>query len=62
MGMQESHRVFPVSMDVISWLGAYYVRNEVYEKAEPFFDLASKIQPQVGCIQCFNNASMLQCN
>jgi len=48
MGTQESHRVFPVSMDVISWLGAFHVRNEVYEKAMPFFDLASKIQPQVG--------------
>jgi intraflagellar transport protein 88 len=33
-------------MDVISWLGAYHVRNEVYEKAVPYFDLASKIQPQ----------------
>lgn len=40
--------MFPVSMDVISWLGAFHVRNEVYEKAMPFFDLASKIQPQVG--------------
>ncbi len=43
---QESHRVFPVNMDVISWLGAYHVRHEVYEKAMPFFDLASKVQPQ----------------
>lgn len=43
---QESHRVFPVNMDVISWLGAYHVKNEVYEKAIPYFDLASRIQPQ----------------
>eukprot|EP00983_Pelagomonas_calceolata_P102821 1158848-Pelagomonas_calceolata.AAC.13 len=43
---QEAHRVYPVSMDVISWLGAFHVRNEVYEKAMPYFDLASKIQPQ----------------
>ena len=43
---QESHRVYPVNMDVISWLGAYHVKSEVYEKAMPFFDLASKIQPQ----------------
>jgi hypothetical protein len=33
-------------MDVISWLGAYHVKNEVYEKAMPYFDLASKVQPQ----------------
>lgn len=32
-------------MDVVSWLGAYHVRSEVYEKALPFFDLASRIQP-----------------
>lgn len=43
---QESHRVFPVNMDVISWLGAYHVKSEVYEKAIPYFDLASRIQPQ----------------
>lgn len=41
----ESHRVYPANMDITSWLGAYYVKNEVYEKAMPFFDLASKIQP-----------------
>ncbi|KAF5826309.1 hypothetical protein DUNSADRAFT_3650, partial [Dunaliella salina] len=45
-GHKEAHRVYPVSMDVISWLGAFHVRNEVYEKAMPYFDLASKIQPQ----------------
>lgn len=38
--------MYPVNMDVISWLGAFHVRNEVYEKALPYFDLASKIQPQ----------------
>ena len=43
---QESHRVFPVNMDVLSWLGAYHVKNEVYEKSIPYFDLASRIQPQ----------------
>ncbi|XP_024356907.1 uncharacterized protein [Physcomitrium patens] len=41
----ESHRVYPANMDITSWLGAYYVKNEVYEKAMPFFDLASKLQP-----------------
>lgn len=27
-------------------LGAFHVKSELYEKAMPFFDLASKIQPQ----------------
>jgi hypothetical protein len=26
---QEAHRVWPVNLDVISWLGAFHVRNEV---------------------------------
>lgn len=42
---QESHRVFPVNMDVISWLGAFHVKNEVYEKAVPYFELAARVQP-----------------
>ncbi|EPY42100.1 intraflagellar transport protein IFT88 [Angomonas deanei] len=33
-------------MDVISWLGAYFVKNEVYDKAIQFFERASQIQPQ----------------
>jgi intraflagellar transport protein 88 len=32
-------------MDITSWLGAFYVKNEVYEKAMPFFNLAAKIEP-----------------
>ena len=32
-------------MDVISWLGSFHVRSEVYEKAVPFFKLAAKLQP-----------------
>ncbi len=38
--------MYPVNMDVISWSGAYHVKHEVYEKAMPYFDLASKVQPQ----------------
>eukprot|EP00667_Euglena_gracilis_P001691 EG_transcript_1689 len=41
----EAYRYFPVNMDVISWLGAYFVKNEVYEKAMQFFERAAQIQP-----------------
>ena len=41
----ESHRVHPVNMDIITFLGAFYVQQELYEKAIPIFNLASKIQP-----------------
>ena len=41
----ESHRVFPVDLGVISWLGAFHVRNEMYEKAVPYFRLAALVQP-----------------
>ena len=33
-------------MEVISWLGAYYVECEVYEHAVQFFERAALIQPQ----------------
>ena len=26
---QDAHRMFPANMDVISWLGAFHVKNEV---------------------------------
>ncbi|MCO5554700.1 hypothetical protein L7F22_008233 [Adiantum nelumboides] len=41
----ESHRVHPVNMDIITFLGAFYVQHELFEKAMPIFKLASKIQP-----------------
>ena len=28
----EAHRLYPVNLDVISWLGAFHVRNEVRPK------------------------------
>ncbi|KAF8060003.1 Ift88 [Scenedesmus sp. PABB004] len=42
----DAQRVWPANLDVISWLGAYHVRGEVYERAVPLFELAAAIQPQ----------------
>ncbi|ETW04044.1 hypothetical protein H310_04429 [Aphanomyces invadans] len=41
----ESYRHFPVNLDVISWLGVWYVKSELYEKAIQFFERAAQIQP-----------------
>jgi intraflagellar transport protein 88 len=41
----EAYRYYQVNMDVISWLGAYFVKNEVYDKAMHFFERAAQIQP-----------------
>merc|ERR1711988_1020191 len=41
----EAYRYYPVNMEVISWLGAYFVKNELYEKAMQFFERAAQIQP-----------------
>lgn len=41
----ESYRFFPVNLDVISWLGVWYVKSELYEKAIEFFERAAEIQP-----------------
>ena len=32
---QDAHRMFPANMDVISWLGAFHVKNEVRLSANP---------------------------
>lgn len=32
-------------MNVISWLGAYFVKSEMYEKAVTYFERAAQIQP-----------------
>jgi len=41
----ESYRYWPVDMNVITWLGIYYVKQEMYEAAIPFFQRASQIEP-----------------
>lgn len=41
----ESHRHFPVNLNVISWLGVWYVKREMYDQAIEFFSQASRVQP-----------------
>jgi intraflagellar transport protein 88 len=41
----EAYRYWPVDMNVITWLGIYYVKQEMYEAAIPFFSRASQIEP-----------------
>lgn len=43
---QESFRYWPVDMNVITWLGIYHVKQEMYESAIPFFERASQVEPQ----------------
>lgn len=38
----EFYRVYFVNMDIMLWLGVYYVKNEVYEKVMFFFDFVLK--------------------
>jgi intraflagellar transport protein 88 len=33
-------------MEVISWLGVWYVQSNLYEEAIVFFERAAEIQPQ----------------
>ncbi|CAM9126724.1 unnamed protein product [Ectocarpus fasciculatus] len=42
---KESYRHYPVNLDVISWLGVWYVKSELYEKAIHYFETAAQIQP-----------------
>ena len=41
----ESYRHFPSNLDVIGWLGVWFVKHEMYEKSILFFDRAAQIQP-----------------
>jgi len=41
----ESYRIFPVNLEVISWLGVWYVKSELYERAVEFFSRAAELQP-----------------
>ncbi|CEP03482.1 unnamed protein product (mitochondrion) [Plasmodiophora brassicae] len=41
----EAYQYNPVSMEVISWLGVWYVKSELYESAILFFQRAAEIEP-----------------
>ncbi|KAL7385177.1 hypothetical protein ABVT39_017044 [Epinephelus coioides] len=41
----ESFRYFPSNIDVIEWLGAYYIDTQFCEKAIQYFERATLIQP-----------------
>jgi intraflagellar transport protein 88 len=41
----DSYHVYPVNMEVISWLGVWYVKSDLYEEAIQFFQRASEIEP-----------------
>ena len=47
---QDAHRMFPANMDVISWLGAFHVKNE----ASRFPSLPQKLLVQLSarCSKC----------
>lgn len=40
-----SHRLAPVSTDVIAWLGVWHVKNELYERAASLFEHAVALSP-----------------
>ena len=41
----ESFRYSPTNIDVISWLGAYYMESHFADKATYYFERAALIQP-----------------
>lgn len=41
----EAHRNYPVNLNVLSWLGVWYVKREMYEQAIEYFNQAAKVQP-----------------
>lgn len=43
-GAAQSFRYFPSNIDVIEWLGAYYIETQFCEKAIQYFERATLIQ------------------
>uniref|UniRef100_A0A7S2KRV1 UDP-N-acetylglucosamine--peptide N-acetylglucosaminyltransferase SPINDLY n=1 Tax=Leptocylindrus danicus TaxID=163516 RepID=A0A7S2KRV1_9STRA len=41
----ESYRQYPVNINVVTWLGVWFAKNEMYEKSLHFFERATDIQP-----------------
>ena len=41
----DSYHAYPVNMEVIAWLGVWYVKNQVYVEALQFFQRAAEIEP-----------------
>lgn len=41
----EAHRHSPTNLNVISWLGVWYVKRESYEQAIDYFSRAAQVQP-----------------
>lgn len=41
----ESFRQYPVNINVVTWLGVWFAKNEMYEKSLDFFERAIEIQP-----------------
>lgn len=42
----ESYKLLPVNIETIAWLGIYFVKQNMYERACSFFDRASQVQPK----------------
>jgi intraflagellar transport protein 88 len=42
----EAHRHYPVNLNVISWLGVWYVKREMYEQAIEYFDRAAQVNAE----------------
>jgi len=42
----ESYQVHPVDLDTISWLGVWFVKSEMYDRALKFFERAAQLDPQ----------------
>ncbi|XP_064489410.1 intraflagellar transport protein 88 homolog [Ornithodoros turicata] len=41
----DSYRYFPSNIEIIEWLGAYYIETQLFEKAAKYFERAAVIQP-----------------
>eukprot|EP00771_Trimastix_marina_P000484 gnl/Trimastix_PCT/1504.p1 GENE.gnl/Trimastix_PCT/1504~~gnl/Trimastix_PCT/1504.p1 ORF type:complete len:821 (-),score=245.28 gnl/Trimastix_PCT/1504:58-2520(-) len=61
----EAYRYDPTSIDIVAWLGAYFVKCEMFEKAIGYFRRAAQIDPSetkwmLLVAMCYRRLSMLE--
>jgi intraflagellar transport protein 88 len=41
----ESYKLYPICLNILSWLGSWFLKNEMYEQSLHLFDICGCIQP-----------------
>ena len=57
----ESHKFYPVNLDVISWLGVWFVKNQIYEKVTECYFCIDSPNMHACCLRGTDTLLALTC-